>query len=215
MPGSEVLPVVSRPETPGSRTAQAVLDAAEFLFLRQGYHGTSMRQLGRYAGVTPAAIYNHYTSKEDLFVSLLRARLPHRVLALAVQEAQGDSAADLLQDGIRRMRDALEGRSDHLRLAFIELLEFEGRHLPLVLPEILAPAQAFIARLRASDPRLETWPPALILKVVGGGVFALAISQTFLGSTSDLGGTPTDFEGLAAILSAGLLHGGDSVEGRG
>lgn len=196
----------------GSSTAHAILEAAEFLFLRQGYHGTSMRQLARYAGVTPAAIYNHYASKEDLFVALLRTMLPHRVLALAVQEAQGEAAAELLQDGIRRMQDALQGRFDHLRLAFIELVEFDGRHLPLVLPEILAPAQAFIARLRASDPRLETWPPALILKVVGGSVFALAVSQTFLGSSNELGGDPTDFESLAAILSAGLLHAGGSKE---
>lgn len=174
-----------------------------------------MRQLARYAGVTPAAIYNHYSSKEELFVALLRARLPHRALALAVQDAQGETAADLLRDGIRRTRDALEGRFDHLRLAFIELLEFEGRHLPMVLPEILAPARAFIARLRASDPRMQAWPPALILKVVGGGVFALAISQSFLGDTDELGGDPTDFEGLAAILSAGLHYGGGGIEGPG
>jgi AcrR family transcriptional regulator len=189
------------------RTESAILEAAEFLFLRQGFHGTSMRQVARYAGLSPASIYNHFPSKEDLFIRLLRERLPHRDLALAVGGAEGDTATGLLLDGIRRMRDALEGRFDRLRLVFIELLEFEGRHLPSILPEILAPAQSFIARLRASDPRVEAWPPQLILKLVGGGFFALAASQSFLKGAEDFAGEPADFDGLASILAAGLLHG--------
>jgi AcrR family transcriptional regulator len=91
-------------------TSASILEAAEFLFQRQGFHGTSMRQLARFAGVTPAAIYNHYPSKEEIFVALLRLRLPHRALALAVAQAQGEDAAALLGDGIRRMREAMENR---------------------------------------------------------------------------------------------------------
>lgn len=197
-----------------TRTEAAILEAAEFLFLRQGFHGTSMRQLARFAGLSPASIYNHFPSKEDLFVALLRTRLPHRALALAVAEARGETASDLLQDGIRRMRDALEGRFDHLRLAFIELLEFEGQHLPSILPEILAPAQSFIARLQASDPRLKDWPPPLVLKVVGGGFFALAVSQSFLKEMGEMAGQSADFDGLASILAAGLLHGARPEEDR-
>jgi AcrR family transcriptional regulator len=69
---------------PTLHTAQSILDAGEFLFQRQGFHGTSMRQIARFAGITPAAIYNHFPSKEEIFVALLKARLPHRTLALAV-----------------------------------------------------------------------------------------------------------------------------------
>src|SRR3989304_10127119 len=100
------------PPAPQAHTAQSILDAAEFLFQRQGYHGTSMRQLARFAGVTPAAIYNHYPSKEDIFIALLKTRLPHRALALAVQQAEGDNAEELLRDGIRRMREAVEDGFD-------------------------------------------------------------------------------------------------------
>ena len=187
-------------------TAQSILDAAEFLFQRQGYHGTSMRQLARFAGVTPAAIYNHYPSKEDIFVALLRARLPHRALALAVQQAEGDDAEELLRDGIRRMRGALEDRFDSLRLGFIEVLEFEGRHLPLVLPEILTPAISFLERLRASDPRLQAWSPFFLLRVIGGAFAALAISASYLRGIEGMAGTLEEFDDLAAVLAAGLLR---------
>ena len=186
-------------------TAESILDAGEFLFQRQGYHGTSMRQLARFAGVTPAAIYNHYPSKEDIFVALLKARLPHRALALAVQQAEGDDAEELLRDGIRRMREAMEDRFDSLRLGFIEVLEFEGRHLPLVLPEILTPAISFLERLRESDPR-QTWSPFFLLRVIGGAFAALAISASYLRGIEGMAGTLEEFDDLAAVLAAGLLR---------
>jgi AcrR family transcriptional regulator len=197
-----------------SGTPRAILDASEFLFQRQGYHGTSMRQLARYAGITPAAIYNHYPSKEALFVALLRARLPHRALGEAVLQAEGTTPEDLLRDGVHRMQAALEGRYDQLRLVFIELLEFEGRHFPEVLPEVLAPAQAFILRLQASDPRVAAWPASLILRVVGGAFFAIAASRAFLSQVEGFEADPAAFEAVASILSAGLLHGAEADPGR-
>jgi len=187
-------------------TAESILDAAEFLFQRQGYHGTSMRQLARFAGVTPAAIYNHYPSKEDIFIALLKTRLPHRALALAVQQAEGDNAEELLRDGIRRMREAMQDRFDSLRLGFIEVLEFEGRHLPLVLPELLSPAMSFLERLRASDPRLGAWSPFFLLRLIGGAFAALAISTSYLRAVDGMAVGPEEFDDLAAILAAGFTQ---------
>jgi AcrR family transcriptional regulator len=187
-------------------TAQSILDASEFLFPRQGFHGTSVRQLARYAGITPAAIYNHYPSKEEIFVALLRARLPHRMLALAVQEAEGGTVEALLLDGVRRMHAAMIDRVDNLRLIFVEALEFEGRHLPQVMPEMVAPALAFLERLRAMDARLQRWPAPFLLRLVGGAFVAMAVSESYLRGVDGMTGGPRDYDHLAAILAAGLLQ---------
>jgi AcrR family transcriptional regulator len=186
-------------------TAQSILDAGEFLFQRQGFHGTSMRQLARFAGITPAAIYNHFPSKEEIFVALLRERLPHRTLALAVGEAEGATAEALLLDGLRRMQVVMSDRLDNLRLIFVEVLEFEGRHLPLVLPDIVAPALAFIERLRSADPRLNAWPAPFLLRLVGGAFGAFAVSESYLRGIGGETRGPQDYDDLAAILAAGLL----------
>jgi AcrR family transcriptional regulator len=189
-------------------TAQSILDAGEFLFQRQGFHGTSMRQLARYAGITPAAIYNHFPSKEDLFIALLKARLPHRTLALAVRDAVGATADALLRDGVQRMYAAMVGRLGNLRLIFVEVLEFEGRHLPLVLPEIVAPALSFLDRLRSTDPRLQNWPPPFLLRLIGGAFFAFAVTESYLQGIEDWTPGAQDYDDLAAILAAGLLAAG-------
>lgn len=193
------------PVSGASPTVEALLAAGEFLFQRQGYHGTSMRQLARYAGVTPAAIYNHFRSKEEVFVAVLRARLPHRSLAEAVSQAQGDSPHSLLQDGVRRMQQALQGRMESLRLGFVELLEFEGRHLPEVLPEMLKPALVFVERLRALDPALAAWHPILLLRLIGGSFFAFVFSGTYL--PAEFQEEPDAFDRLADFLATGLAAG--------
>lgn len=197
----------SPPSSSVVHTAESILDAGEFLFQRQGFHGTSVRQLARFAGITPAAIYNHFPSKEEIFIALFKHRLPHRTLALAVREAEGATAETLLLDGIRRMQAALADRLDNLRLIFVEVLEFEGRHLPLVLPEIIAPALAFIERLRSADARLRDWPAPFLLRLVGGAFVSFAVSESYLRAIEGQTGGPQDYDDLAAILAAGLLQG--------
>ena len=67
---------LSRAEAKGQTRAR-LLDAAEILFLANGYAATSMEQIAQEVGVTKPAIYRHFPSKEDLFLALRerRARL--------------------------------------------------------------------------------------------------------------------------------------------
>jgi len=192
-------------------TYQSILDAGEFLFQRQGFHGSSMRQLARFAGISPAAIYNHFASKEEVFIALLRARLPHRTLAMAVEQAEGATTEVLLRDAVRRMHAAMADRLGNLHLIFVEVLEFEGRHLPLVLPEIVAPALLFLDRLRLTDPRLEGWPPQFLLRLMGGAFLAFAVTESYLRSIQDWTRGSQDYDDLAAILAAGLVGAGPAA----
>src|SRR3972149_6745395 len=192
-------------------TYQSILDAGEFLFQRQGFHGSSMRQLARFAGISPAAIYNHFASKEEIFIALLRARLPHRTLALAVEQAEGATTEVLLRDAVRRMHAAMADRLGNLHLIFVEVLEFEGRHLPLVLPEIVAPALLFLDRLLLTDPRLEGWPPQFLLRLMGGAFLAFAVTESYLRSIQDWTRGSQDYDDLAAILAAGLVGAGPAA----
>jgi AcrR family transcriptional regulator len=52
-------------------TAQAVLSAAVQMIAARGYHGTSVRDIAGFAGLSPGTIYNHFGSKHDLLVTIL------------------------------------------------------------------------------------------------------------------------------------------------
>jgi AcrR family transcriptional regulator len=53
-----------------SDTRQRILDVALDLFTDQGYDGTSLRQIAEQLGVTKAALYYHFESKEDILMAL-------------------------------------------------------------------------------------------------------------------------------------------------
>ena len=51
-------------------TRERILDVALDLFTEQGYDGTSLRQIAEQLGVTKAALYYHFESKEDILLAL-------------------------------------------------------------------------------------------------------------------------------------------------
>lgn len=53
-------------------TRNDVIAAAGRLFAQRGYHGTSMRDLGRELGLQGSSLYSHITSKEDLLVEVVQ-----------------------------------------------------------------------------------------------------------------------------------------------
>lgn len=60
-----------------SDTADRILDAAEALFAVRGLNGTSVRDIARDVGVTPASLYNHFASKLAIYDAVLeRAFVP-------------------------------------------------------------------------------------------------------------------------------------------
>ena len=57
-----------------AETRKRILDAALRCFAAGGYEGTSMRQLAECCGLTDAALYYHFESKQALMDALLRER---------------------------------------------------------------------------------------------------------------------------------------------
>ena len=51
-------------------TRELILDTALELFTEQGYESTSLREIAERVGVTKAALYYHFTRKEDILLEL-------------------------------------------------------------------------------------------------------------------------------------------------
>jgi AcrR family transcriptional regulator len=79
-------------------TREQILDAARHLFLELGYDKTSLREVADEVGVTKAALYYHFRSKEDLLLALLE---PLTQLTL-------DFVDDLADDDPERWAHGLE-----------------------------------------------------------------------------------------------------------
>lgn len=60
------------PKMPAEVRRAQLIRAAEKLFRRKGYEGTSVDQIARAARLTKGAVYFHFGSKEELFIEVIR-----------------------------------------------------------------------------------------------------------------------------------------------
>ena len=134
-----------RPE--GLKTREAILEVARQLFLRQGYHATGMRQIAHECGISLSAVYNHFPSKEKILEEILSERNIYAAMTEALSRARGESVAELMESGYVEIMAALRDKADFMLLVFIDVLEFQGRHVAKLAGGALPRILDFIQRL--------------------------------------------------------------------
>jgi AcrR family transcriptional regulator len=91
-----------------AHTRSELTDAAERLFIAQGFHATSIDAVAAEAGFTKGAVYSNFVSKEDLFFAVYERRVDRR---LAEIEAMFD-AAPSIREGVERVIPGNRGRRE-------------------------------------------------------------------------------------------------------
>ncbi|SDO18700.1 TetR family transcriptional regulator [Vreelandella arcis] len=72
-------------------TREALLDAAEDMFMEHGVARTSLEQIARHAGMTRGAVYWHFKNKGDIFRAMLeRVRMPFQELVDEIEALEHD-----------------------------------------------------------------------------------------------------------------------------
>src|SRR3954447_6646145 len=100
-------------------TRTRIQQVALELFTEQGYDGTSLREIAERLGVTKAALYYHFKTKEDIVASLVEIRLAALERLLEWGQAQ-PRTVEVRQELLRRYSaDLLAGRH-HLIMRFME-----------------------------------------------------------------------------------------------
>src|SRR4051812_4967016 len=92
--------------------------AAVYLFTRQGYAGTSMKQLAKDLRMTPANLYNYYPSKEAILFEVLTHELNsllernHTIVETYADPVERirELARDLVIEALKNPRAAFVGR---------------------------------------------------------------------------------------------------------
>src|SRR5512138_2080519 len=120
----------------GETTRMAIEDAAFELFQQYGFHGTSMRQIAEETGLALGGIYNHFSSKEEIFEGLILDKSPYKQIVPRILAAEGGTAEELFHSAAEAIVSELGKRPDFIKLMFIEVVEFNGRHINLLITEV-------------------------------------------------------------------------------
>jgi AcrR family transcriptional regulator len=94
------------------RTRDELIDAAERLFSRQGFHATSIDAVAAEAGFTKGAVYPNFASKEDLFFAVYERRVDRRVEEMETalrEESTVVDAFDRMAPGSESRRQSGDG----------------------------------------------------------------------------------------------------------
>ena len=86
-------------------TRDDVIAAAGRLFAEQGYHATSMRDVGRQLGLYGSSLYAHVASKENLLVAIVER-------GAGLFRASADTALALDGSPAERLRTLIRGHID-------------------------------------------------------------------------------------------------------
>ena len=102
---------------------QRLLDAAVESFADKGFTGTTTRDIAARAGMSPAAVYVHHASKEDLLYSV--SLTGHRA-ALDNIEKSYESSTDPIERIHRMVYDFTKWHADNSRVGRIVQYEFHA-----------------------------------------------------------------------------------------
>lgn len=190
----------------GERTSQAILEAAYSLFLEQGFHATSMRQIARRAGLALGGIYNHFESKEQIFETVLIEKHPYRQVLQILRDAPGESLEVFAQNAARTITVELGRRPEFLKLAFIELNEFKARHVPLLAKTIFPEIYPLLQRFQKQSHELRDLPQPIILVSFLGTIFDYLMVMNFVAPAGVFQPAGDELEHFIDIFLHGVLN---------
>jgi AcrR family transcriptional regulator len=184
--------------------------AALALFTTQGFHGTNNREIAKRAGVSTAAIYTHYPSKEALFAGLVEQ---HRAyIAEWLRKTVGTLKEPLSKRDLRALGAAIGARlredPQYFLLIFIDVVEFRGRHfrssfhnVPQWFRLVLGPA---LARVK-EEPGWCGQDPAFVMAAIYMYLVHYGLIERHMDGRQHLGvGDELAIKRIVDLLSGGL-----------
>ncbi len=190
--------------TRGEQTRHEILQAANALFIQQGYHGTSMRQIAKKTHMALGSLYNYFESKEIVFREVLFEYHPYHEVLPFLKDAEGENVEEFIRNATSRMVRALENRPGFLNLMFIEMVEFKGIHMGDLFQVIYPQGLQVVQRITGKfGEQIRPFPPAIIMRSVLGLFFGYYLTTVAFAKY-----TPTEFNiNAMEYLTDIYLHG--------
>ena len=173
----------TEPISKGERTSRAIVGAAYDLIVAQGYAATSMRQIAKKAGLALGGIYNHYSSKEEVFVAVIEERHPFFQIVPLLNATEGDTVERFARNAAHTLIAELGHHPEFLNLLLIEIVEFKGKHVPIVFEKMLPMVMQLAQRLSTLQGKMREIPQFVLARAFLGMFFSYFITELLLKQT--------------------------------
>jgi len=189
-----------------------IATAAKELFIKQGFHATSMRDISRRAEVSLGNLYNYFETKEAIFESIINGYLT--VIDAKLKTIMEEIDEPLEPTSLRHLGqmagELVNEHSDFWLLMYIDVLEFRNRHFRKMFDGLAESfrrvfAEKFDKAVRRGDVRKGV-DPAVVFTAAYMQFFNYFLVEKLFGGNSHLGLTDEQaLNVLTKIFSYGVL----------
>ncbi|MEW2485742.1 TetR/AcrR family transcriptional regulator [Streptomyces sp. NPDC048411] len=189
-----------------------IVDAAHQLMLTIGLARATTKEIARAAGCSEAALYKHFPSKEELFVAVLKERLPKLnplLRRLTADPAAGERTVEENLTEIAREAALFYAQSFPIAASLYAEPRLKNRH-DAAMRELGTgphlPIQGVAAYLRSEQsagrvrPGADTYAAASLL-------LGACVQRAFAYDATDEGRPPQSLDEFAASVARTVLHG--------
>lgn len=158
---------------PGTKRP-VIVQAATLLFAERGIDGTSMREIAQAAGVRDAAIYRHFTGKDDLAREIFMSWYGWHCREF--QRVVGGPGSTL--DKVRQIvRHEFAAVTDHGE-AFVYFCKNEMRFLQSLPPETVSARRVLTTFIKAGQAKgeIRAGTPELLADMLNGALCAVGVT---------------------------------------
>jgi AcrR family transcriptional regulator len=113
-------------------TRERLVSAAVSAFAAKGFHGTTTRDIANAAGLSPAGVYVHYASKEDLLFSISEEGHRGVLAAMRAATARAQAPAGRLASVVRAFALWHAERHTRARVVNYELSALTPEHYAVI-----------------------------------------------------------------------------------
>ena len=180
------------------------------LFVKQGFHGTSIRDIAKASGVSIGNIYNYYKTKEELYKAIAEHyEAKMQTLRAAAIEGMDEDLFDpnALSRFASNLREIVHNETDYWRLMYIDVTEFGNQHFAHIYRNLAKDLKSKLGA-KLKDPKRGEWAgvdPALAFTSIYLQFFTYFLVETLFGGKQHLG-VPDDqaIKQMITIYSRGL-----------
>lgn len=167
--------------TKGEQTRQVILTAAYDLINQQGFAATSMRQIAQKSGIALGGIYNHFSSKEDVFRAIIEERHPFFQMIPILSAVPGTTIEEFVRNAAHTLVQELGRHPEFLNLMLVEIVEFKSHHVPVVFDKFIPMVMPIVQHIAGLHGDLRPIPPFVLARAFLGMFFSYYITELLLG----------------------------------
>lgn len=164
------------PVATATHTPERILAAAEALFAEHGFDAVSINAIAEHAEVSKANVFHHFTSKNELYIAVLRHACRQSADLLSVLGHEDAPIATRLAEFARAHLQYMFERKSVSRLIARELLQANPRRARELAQQVFGDnfarlVEAIRVAQRHGELRAELDPAAIAVLILGANVF--------------------------------------------